>query len=102
MTVSEFAKTLEVETKYIYRWEHEGVIPLRNLVEEISVTETDKTLSDYTPLGYINKKNERIYVDKKNVLIYPSKNEICFSRFDGIFIGINAEKNLLKVLDLII
>ena len=27
MTVAEFARKIEVETKYIYRWEHEGVIP---------------------------------------------------------------------------
>lgn len=27
MTVKEFAMALDVDTKYIYRWEHEDVIP---------------------------------------------------------------------------
>ena len=27
MTVKEFARELDVDTKYIYRWEHEDVIP---------------------------------------------------------------------------
>lgn len=35
MTVVQFATKLDVEPKYVYRWEHEGVIPSGTMVFKI-------------------------------------------------------------------
>jgi DNA-binding transcriptional regulator YiaG len=35
MRVTEFALKLEVEPKYVYRWEHEGVIPSGTMIFKI-------------------------------------------------------------------